>query len=111
MPTLPNGLIPFGPSANCTLDLCPLEASILRYQPSIAATSVAIAIFGFSLLLNLGQGVYHQTWGFMGSLLCGCILEIIGYVGRIIIRDNPFDFNGFLMQISELPKAVCALAF
>lgn len=99
MSHLPGGLIAFGPSANCTLELCPIEASILQYQPSIPATSVAIAIFGLSLLVNVAQGCYFRTWGFMAGLVCGCILEIIGYAGRLIIHDNPFDFNGFIIQI------------
>lgn len=100
MSQLPNGLITFGPLANCTLDLCPLEASLLRYRPSIPATAVFIAIFGLSMVVHAFQGYKSKTWGFMSSMLAGCILEIIGYVGRLIIYNNPFDFNGFLMQIS-----------
>lgn len=100
MSRLPNGLISFGPDANCTLDTCPLEASILRYQPSIPANAVFAGVFGLSLIIHAFQGIRMRTWGFMASMIAGCILEIIGYVGRFIIHDNPFDFNGFLMQIS-----------
>ncbi|RBR23256.1 uncharacterized protein FIESC28_03998 [Fusarium coffeatum] len=99
MSRLPNGLISFGPDANCTLDTCPLEASILRYQPSIPANAVFAGVFGLSLITHAFQGIRMRTWGFMASMIAGCILEIIGYVGRFIIHDNPFDFNGFLMQI------------
>ncbi|KAL6409776.1 sphingoid long-chain base transporter rsb1 [Ilyonectria robusta] len=97
--TLPNGLISFGPNANCTLELCPLEASLLRYRPNVPSTIVFMAVFGLSTLLHTWQGVRTKTWGFMLSMISGCLLEIIGYVGRMIIYDNPFDFNGFLMQI------------
>ncbi|KAF4466955.1 phospholipid-translocating ATPase [Fusarium albosuccineum] len=99
MSTLPNGLVTFGPSANCTLDLCPLEASLLRYRPNIPANVVFIAVFGVSMAVHAFQGVKSKTWGFMASMLAGCVLEILGYVGRLIIYNNPFDFNGFLMQI------------
>ncbi|RGP59891.1 hypothetical protein FSPOR_11001 [Fusarium sporotrichioides] len=99
MSTLPNGLVTFGPEANCTLDTCPLEASILRYQPSIPANAVFTGVFVLSLIIHAFQGIKMRTWGFMASMIAGCILEIIGYVGRFIIHDNPFDFNGFLMQI------------
>ncbi|KAF4974557.1 hypothetical protein FZEAL_8552, partial [Fusarium zealandicum] len=85
--------------ANCTLDLCPLEASLLRYQPNIPANAIFIAVFGVSMLVHAFQGVKSKTWGFMSSMIAGCILEIIGYAGRLIIHENPFDFNGFLMQI------------
>ncbi|KAF4997801.1 hypothetical protein FGRMN_3595 [Fusarium graminum] len=99
MSTLPNGLVTFGPRANCTLDTCPIEASILRYQPNIPANAVFISVFGLSIVIHAFQGIKMRTWGFMASMMAGCILEIIGYVGRFIIHDNPFDFNGFLMQI------------
>ncbi|KAH6894455.1 RTA1 like protein-domain-containing protein [Thelonectria olida] len=99
MATLPNGLVTFGPNANCTLDLCPLEASLLRYRPSIPANVVFICVFGLSMLLHVWQGWRTKTWGFMSCMISGCILEIIGYIGRLIVYNNPFDFNGFLMQI------------
>ncbi|KFA63862.1 hypothetical protein S40285_04477 [Stachybotrys chlorohalonatus IBT 40285] len=99
MSQLPDNLIWFGPNANCTLELCPVEASILRYQPSVPANALFIAIFGLALVAHAVQGVWFRTWGFMASMLCGCVLEIAGYVGRLIIHDNPFDFNGFIMQI------------
>ncbi|KAK1590925.1 parasitic phase-specific protein PSP-1 [Colletotrichum navitas] len=99
MDTLPDGLVAFGPEANCTLELCPLEWSILRYQPSIPASGVFIAFFALALIVHAVQGIRYKTWGFTASMICGCILEIVGYVGRLIIHDNPFDFDGFLIQI------------
>ncbi|KAF4445741.1 hypothetical protein F53441_10547 [Fusarium austroafricanum] len=99
MTTLPNGLVTFGPNANCTLDICPLETSILRYQPNIPASAIFIGVFGTSMAIQVFQGIQMKTWGFMASMMAGCILEIVGYVGRLIIHDNPFDFAGFLIQI------------
>ncbi|KAL2870301.1 RTA1 domain-containing protein [Aspergillus lucknowensis] len=112
--SLPNGLIAFGPAANCTLELCPVEWSILQYRPSVPASAVFIAIFGLSLLLNVGQGIYHREWGYMVTLIAGCILEIVGYVGRLILYDNPFDFNGFILQIvciTIAPVFFCAAIY
>ncbi|KAK1974116.1 parasitic phase-specific protein PSP-1 [Colletotrichum cereale] len=99
MATLPNGLIAFGPRANCTLELCSLEWSILRYQPSIPASATFIALFVLALIVQAVQGIWWKTWGFTASMICGCVLEIVGYVGRLIIHDNPFSFEGFLVQI------------
>lgn len=99
--SLPDGLVAFGPDANCTLELCPLEWSILRYQPSIPASGTFIALFSLALVIHAIQGIRARTWGFMGSMISGCVLEIVGYVGRLIIHDNPFDFQGFMMQISQ----------
>lgn len=101
--TLVNGLVPFGPDANCTLALCPLEASILGYQPSLVANGVFIGVFGTIMAAHFIQGSIFKSWGFMASMLSGCVLEIVGYVGRVFIHDDPFDFSGFLMQISSFP--------
>ncbi|TQN68305.1 Sphingoid long-chain base transporter RSB1 [Colletotrichum shisoi] len=99
MSRLPDGLIAFGPRANCTLELCPIEWSVLRYQPSIPASGIFIALFALGLIVHAIQGVRWRTWGFMASMVAGCVLEIVGYVGRLFVHDNPFDFEGFLMQI------------
>jgi hypothetical protein len=98
---LPNGRVPFGPSANCTLETCPLEASILQYRPYQGASGTFIAVFALSLIVHAYQGVRTRSWGFMGSMICGCLLEIAGYVGRLVIYDNPFNFGGFITQIGE----------
>lgn len=34
-------------------------------------------------------------------MMTGCVLQIVGYVGRIMLHDNPFDFGPFLVQISK----------
>ncbi|KAF6790717.1 parasitic phase-specific protein psp-1 [Colletotrichum musicola] len=99
MSQLPHGLITFGPEANCTLELCPLEWSILQYRPSVPASGLFIALFSITLILHTLQGIRSKTWGFMGSVVAGCVLEIVGYVGRLMIYDNPFSFIGFLLQI------------
>lgn len=99
---LPNGLITFGPKANCTLEICPVKYSILQYQPSIPANAFFAAMFGLTMLIHLYQGIRGRTYGFATSMACGCILEILGYIGRIMLHNNPFTFIGFLLQISML---------
>lgn len=94
-------LIPFGPSANCTLTLCPVEWGVFGYRPSISANSALLAIFGVLLLLHTAQGFTYRAWGYMGCMVAGCVLQIVGYVGRIMLHGNPFSFNAFLMQISK----------
>ncbi|ODA75833.1 hypothetical protein RJ55_08655 [Drechmeria coniospora] len=108
------GLVPFGPDANCTLDLCPLEWSILGYRPSTAASATAIALFALSLAAHAYQGARARTWGFTAGMVSGCILEIIGYAGRIHLYENPFDFGHFLLQIiciTLAPVFFCAAIY
>ncbi len=103
MVKLPNGLISFGKNANCTLELCPLESSILQYQPSIPGNGVIIGAFALAMFIHIFQGFRWRSWDFMICMIIGCLDEIIGYVGRILLHSNPFSFNGFLIQIGTPP--------
>ena len=99
----PGDYIVYGSDANCTLAVCPVEWSILTYQPSIPANAVFIALFAVALVIHLAEGIRwrHTLAGFAIPMVIGCIDEILGYVGRLIMHGNPFSFNGFLLQISE----------
>lgn len=101
--TLPNGLIAYGPDANCTLAICPIDKSVYQYRPDLAGNAVFIALFGICLVIHLIQGIAWRTWVYMTLMVVGCVCEMLGYGGRIMLYNNPFSFTGFLMQISELP--------
>ncbi|KXJ89841.1 RTA1 like protein-domain-containing protein [Microdochium bolleyi] len=119
MSKLPKGLISFGPDANCTLVLCKPEWSVVGYQPSIPANAAFLALFGLSLLAHLCQGVYfwrkgRPAWGYMTLIVLGCADEIVGYVGRLMLHDNPFGFISFLVQIicvTTAPVFFCAAIY
>jgi hypothetical protein len=91
--------ITYGPQENCTLALCPVQASLYEYQPSLAANAIFIALFGITLIIHLIQGIKWRTWFFTTAIFWGCACEMIGYGGRIIMWQNPFSFTGFITQI------------
>ncbi|KAL8728384.1 MAG: hypothetical protein Q9166_005428 [cf. Caloplaca sp. 2 TL-2023] len=43
-------------------------------------------------------------------MVSGCILEVLGYIGRVMSYYNPFNENGFLMQICCLTIGPAFLA-
>ncbi|KAM0556084.1 hypothetical protein ACHAPJ_006072 [Fusarium lateritium] len=99
MSELPDGLIVFGPDANCTLDLCPVEWSVYQYRPSLAANITFIVLYALAMATHIFLGIKWKTWFYMSFMILGCLLEIIGYIGRIIMYNNPFNFGGFMVQI------------
>ncbi len=101
MSRLPNGLISFGKNANCTLELCPVESAILGYQPSIPGNGVIIGAFALSMFIHIFQGVRWRSWDFMICMVIGCIDEILGYAGRIMLNKNPFSFAAFIIQVGK----------
>ncbi|KAJ2906779.1 putative parasitic phase-specific protein psp-1 protein [Zalerion maritima] len=101
----------FGPSANCTLDICPIEYSVYEYQPTLSANYAFIAIFGVALLVHAYLGFRWKSWWYMGCMVVGCAVEMAGYGGRIMLHDNPFNFGAFLTQIvciTTAPVFYCA---
>jgi hypothetical protein len=107
----PTGLVGFGKDANCTLDLCSVEYSVFEYLPSLPANSVFLALFALSGFIHVYQGIRSRQWFYMWATVLGCITEVIGYAGRIELHSNPFNFNYFLIQISELPTLVPFVAY
>ncbi|KAJ5918289.1 RTA1-domain-containing protein [Penicillium verhagenii] len=81
---------------NCTLATCPITDAYVYYIPSLAGNAFYLALFAVFLILQLGLGIRYKTWGFLAGLFGGLVLEIIGYLGRIQIHNNPFSFNSYL---------------
>ncbi|KAF2843217.1 RTA1-domain-containing protein [Patellaria atrata CBS 101060] len=95
----------------CTLDTCPFDLSYWGYLPSLSANAAFLALFTLSLLLFLFQAALSRRFlGFTFAMVSGCILEVIGYIGRIMSHNNPFQEAGFLMQIVCLTIAPAFLA-
>ncbi|RFU23974.1 hypothetical protein B7463_g12363, partial [Scytalidium lignicola] len=38
-------------------------------------------------------------------MICGLLLEVVRYAGRIMLHDNPFDFNNFIIYLVPLTIA------
>lgn len=95
--------IGFGPSANCKLGIpgCTLDISVFQYLPSVAANATFLAAFALLMVVHIAQGIRYKAWTYMGCVVAGCALELAGYVGRILLHDNPFDFNAFLINLGK----------
>ncbi|KAM3465064.1 hypothetical protein NHJ6243_001863 [Beauveria neobassiana] len=89
----------FGPNSPCSLNNCPVEWSMLGYRPSLAANVVFLVLFAAVGAVHAYLGVRWRSWGFAAGMLLGCVTEILGYVGRIMMWHNPFSYYGFMIQI------------
>lgn len=78
---------------------CPVEGTIYGYYPSIGWNAGFAGFFGLSLLINVCLGIRYKTWSYAAAMSLGCLGELVGYIGRILMWNNPFDEAGFQMQI------------
>ncbi|KAF2269699.1 sphingoid long-chain base transporter RSB1 [Lojkania enalia] len=78
---------------------CPVEATLYGYYPSIGANGFFAGFFAVCMIIHLIQGIRYKTWTYMIALGLGCLGEAIGYAGRIMLWNNPYDDLGFQIQI------------
>ncbi|APA10908.1 hypothetical protein SS1G_03409 [Sclerotinia sclerotiorum 1980 UF-70] len=97
--------------ADCTIDTCPISTSYYFYRVSIGANAAFLALFSISFLgFVLTYAFTRRATAFTFAMCAGVILEIIGYVGRIMSWENQWKQNGFLMQIVCLTIAPAFMA-
>ncbi|KAJ0346077.1 hypothetical protein COL154_008754 [Colletotrichum chrysophilum] len=98
-PPLPPYVVVFGPDANCTLEICDIHYSLYRYRPNLAANALFLALYGIAGLVHIFLGIRWRSYWFMTFMVLGCLSEIVGYIGRIMLYHNPFAFVPFMLQI------------
>jgi hypothetical protein len=99
----------------CTSCTCPLviegqHLGYMSYFPSLPGNAVFAAVFGLCLLPQIFFGIRHRTWGYLISMSGGLILEVIGYVARILMRDNMFTNSYFVMYVFPLFSLIASKA-
>ena len=97
----PPNLVTFGSDSPCTLDTCPIEWSMYEYRPSLAANATLLALFAVIGVVHAYLGFRWKSWGFMVGMILGSLSGIVGYAGRIMLWDNPWTFEGFMIQIGR----------
>ncbi|KAK4158876.1 RTA1 like protein [Cladorrhinum sp. PSN259] len=89
---------------------CPVKATTLGYFPN-EGVNIFLAIgYGVAALVTLVTGVWKRTWGFSIAVFAGCALECVGYVGRAMLAENPWNGNAFKIQIVAIvlgPTLLC----
>lgn len=85
------------PANTCALGVCPLDYAHVQYVPLLAANIAYLAVFAAVLLIQFILGITYRTWEFSTAIVFGLLLEVLGYLGRLGLHYDPFDFNYFLM--------------
>ncbi|KAH8699452.1 parasitic phase-specific protein PSP-1 [Phaeosphaeriaceae sp. PMI808] len=93
---------------------CPVRATLYGYRPAMGPNAFFAALFGACFLASLIIGIMTKTWTYTLALGIGTFLECAGYIGRIIMNDNPWSPSGFKLQICALvlgPSFVAAAIY
>jgi hypothetical protein len=73
-------------------EICGLYGSYFPYRPSRSANLAFTVLFGISVIIFLTQGITSKKWwGFTVAMLLGCVLEVIGYMGRVLAYNDMYS--------------------
>ena len=82
----------------CTLNTCCLDQwAAFNYLPNFGGNVFFAAFFGVAIIPNIYLGVRYKTWGYMAGMVIGCLLEVLGYAAKLMLRNNPWSTTGFLL--------------
>ncbi|EGE84560.1 parasitic phase-specific protein PSP-1, variant [Blastomyces dermatitidis ATCC 18188] len=96
---------------SCTFEICDIENSYYGYRPTRSANIAFAVIFGVSFLAYVVQAFTSRRFlGFSIAMVLGTLCELIGYIGRILMYDNPWAQNPFMVQICCLTIGPAFLA-
>ncbi|KAJ5174206.1 uncharacterized protein N7482_000083 [Penicillium canariense] len=98
--------------ADCTAvsPLCPVEATTYGYYPNFGGNVFFAVFFGVLGVFQIGFGIYFRTWSFMVALGVGALMEMAGYIGRVLMNANPWNEGAFKLQIVCLVLAPTFIA-
>jgi hypothetical protein len=92
-------------NGGCTKETCPVTDSVYGYQPNLGATIFFLALFTISGCTYVWQGLRTKTWFFSVAMLLGSVSEVLGYVAKMILWNDPFSDLGFKMSVVLLTFA------
>lgn len=93
------------PNQGCTKVTCPPSRSVYGYQPSLAATLFFLVLFTLSGCTYIWQGTRRRTVFFTSAMVLGCLSELLGYVAKLLLWNDPFSDPGFKMSVVLLTFA------
>jgi hypothetical protein len=72
---------------------CPSDGSSLGYAPNMAASVIFMGLFGISLVGHVVLGWKYKTWTFLVAMFLGSSSEVVGYLGRVLMHQNPYKLS------------------
>ncbi|OKL60274.1 hypothetical protein UA08_04100 [Talaromyces atroroseus] len=90
---------------------CPASATTLGYAPNLGANVFFTVAYGICALFTIAIAVWKRTWAFGFTAGSGFILEMVGYIGRILLHYNAWNLSGFKMDLVCIiiaPTLICA---
>lgn len=84
-------------AGDCTPGTCPVETGYLSEPPSLAGAAVILVAFSVLVPINLWIGARCKTTTYTLTLVAGLLVEVMGYVGRLLLRSDLASKTYFIL--------------
>lgn len=82
--------------------LCPVSATVYGDYFTLGACIFFVAAHSILLLAQTYLGIKSRAWSFSAYLAIGTIFELMGYAARIALSQDPWSYDGFVIQLVML---------
>lgn len=89
---------------------CPVSATTYGYYPNLGGNIFFTILFGLCGVSQIYFSLRFKSYTFAVALIVGTLLEMAGYIGRILMHNNPWDSGAFKLQIVALVLAPSFIA-
>lgn len=83
---------------NSTSRIPPNGVGALPFTPLLAPSAIFATIFGVLLLLHVVFAYkFRRYYGYAIGMLCGLLLEFLGYIAKVQLANDRRNKNGYIM--------------
>ncbi|KAK3937391.1 RTA1 like protein-domain-containing protein [Diplogelasinospora grovesii] len=75
-------------TGDCALYTCPVPGGFFSSPAAPGGDAFMLAAFATLIPVNLYTGIRHKTPLYASLVIAGLILEVVGHVGKILLRDD-----------------------
>lgn len=78
---------------------CPVEGGFYAYDPNTGGNAVLLAAFAILVPAVLFLGIRFRTPLFSATLATGLLLDVAGFLGRVLLKNSPESQGLFLLSL------------
>jgi hypothetical protein len=85
-------------TTNSTINKPPNGEGALPFTPLLAPSAIFTTIFGILFALHLFLAYkFRRYYGYAIGMVCGLLLEFLGYIAKVMLSKDRRDKNGYIM--------------
>jgi hypothetical protein len=84
---------------DCTTATCPVDDGFLSSPPSLVGSSIFLSAFAVLIPINWWTGSRYNTPVYSSTIIAGLLLEVVGYVGRILLKSDAASVSSFVLYM------------